>query len=96
MCCEDVFVCVGVCVYLQSWVDGDAASCWVHAGQLLNVVYFLQQQLSTVIPVSTHTHTHTHTDQKTYYSTTLHAHLLCLTHIHLPDIFTDMDASAPT
>lgn len=70
MCWEDMLcfncvwvhtqVCVHVCVYLQSWVDGEAASCGVHAGHVLNTVYFLQKQLITVVPGSAHTHMHTH------------------------------------
>lgn len=53
MCCKDVCACV--CVYLQSWIDGEAASSGVHAGHVLNVVYILQKQFSTVIPESTRT-----------------------------------------
>lgn len=55
MCCEDMLF-VFVCVHLQSWVDGEAAGCGVHAGHVLNVVYFLQKQLIAVIPGSKHAH----------------------------------------
>lgn len=42
-------------VYLQSRINGETASRGVHAGHVLDVVYFFQKQLITVIPAE-HTH----------------------------------------
>lgn len=59
MCCVKKCVCsmfVCVCVYLQSWIDGEAAGSGVHAGHILNIVYFLQKQFVTVIPERTQTY----------------------------------------
>lgn len=39
-----------VVVYLQPGINGEAASRGVHAGNILNVVYFFQNQLISVIP----------------------------------------------
>lgn len=49
-----VFLCLW---HLQPWVDGEAAGCGVHAGHILNIVYFFQKQLITVIPGNAHRHT---------------------------------------
>lgn len=72
---------VCVCVYLQPWIYGEAASCGVHAGHVLNVVYFLQKQLITLIPGSPHTHA-----EKNHSLTVLHAEKyscpLSLIHTH--------------
>ncbi len=65
---------VCVCLYLQSWIDGEAAGRGVHAGHILNTVYFLQKQLITVIPESTQTHAqaNTQTCRKKNHYLTLH------------------------
>lgn len=41
---------LNVSVYLQPGINGEAASRGVHAGNVLNVVYFFQKQFITVIP----------------------------------------------
>lgn len=41
---------LNVLVYLQPGINGEAASRGVHAGNVLNVVYFFQKQFITVIP----------------------------------------------
>lgn len=92
-------VSVCVCVHLQSWVDGEAAGCGVHAGHVLNVVYFLQKQLITVIPGSTHTHTSMQ-KKKSLFNSLACTHALVQTqtptHTRLPHTLNETDASAPT
>lgn len=84
-------------MYLQTWIDGEAASCRVHAGHVLNIVYFLQKQLITVIPGSIHTNTHTHKQARNHYlRACINTHTLVLRDTHLPLTFADMDASALT
>lgn len=55
-----ILECVRTC-NLETWINGEASRCGVHAGHVLHVVDLLQLQLASIVPEETQQHTHTHT-----------------------------------